>query len=76
MPPRVTSVIQMTDEAVILELTLMRLQAHYSIPSPPERRAVRTLSVDGRKLSSTRGMAADAARAVAEVRKQLTDNIR
>lgn len=35
------------------ELSLIRLQAHYSIPPPLDRehRGIRALSVDGRKMS-------------------------
>ncbi|KAK6746945.1 hypothetical protein RB195_000285 [Necator americanus] len=41
------------DRMLVDELSLIRLQAHYSVPPPLDRdhRAVRSLSVDGRKIS-------------------------
>ncbi|KAJ1362474.1 hypothetical protein KIN20_022026 [Parelaphostrongylus tenuis] len=42
------------DRMLVDELSMIRLQAHYSIPPPPvdrEHRTLRALSVDGRKMS-------------------------
>ncbi|KJH43061.1 hypothetical protein DICVIV_10929 [Dictyocaulus viviparus] len=44
---------QVADRMLVDELSLIRLQAHYSIPPPLDRehRSMRALSVDGRKMS-------------------------
>ncbi|CAB3405855.1 unnamed protein product [Caenorhabditis bovis] len=42
---------KVSDRSLVDELALIRLAAHYSIPPSEERRSLRTLSVEGRKLS-------------------------
>uniref|UniRef100_A0A1I7UZB4 Aminotran_1_2 domain-containing protein n=1 Tax=Caenorhabditis tropicalis TaxID=1561998 RepID=A0A1I7UZB4_9PELO len=42
---------KVNDKTLVDELSRIRLAAHYSIPPPSERRSLRTLSVEGRKLS-------------------------
>ncbi|KIH68637.1 pyridoxal-dependent decarboxylase domain protein [Ancylostoma duodenale] len=49
---------KVADRMLVDELSLIRLQAHYSIPPPLDRdhRGLRALSVDGRKLSMLTSM--------------------
>ncbi|PAV86466.1 hypothetical protein WR25_15033 [Diploscapter pachys] len=42
---------KMSDKSLVDELSLIRIHAHYSIPPPIERKSIRTISVEGRKIS-------------------------
>ncbi|CAI5448854.1 unnamed protein product [Caenorhabditis angaria] len=59
---------KVSDKNLIDELSLLRLSAHYSIPPPAERRSLRTLSVEGRKLSQM-GQTAEMSKKLEELRK-------
>ncbi|PIC37121.1 hypothetical protein B9Z55_015864 [Caenorhabditis nigoni] len=59
---------KINDKTLIDELSMIRLAAHYSIPPPVERRSLRTLSVEGRKLSMI-GASGDMGKKLEELRK-------